>query len=174
MFLLVLLIRDVYPGSRILVLYPSRIPDPKTATKERGEKKIFCHTFFYSHKFLKIEIYLTFELLKNNIWANFQRIIELFIQKNCHQVLKNMGLGSGIWQKPIPDPGSQTRGQKSTGSVRNTVFFCDNRNDFVAQCSWNVGRVMLKKTFSSPDYENPDLPWRTAWVWRRDPERWWS
>jgi hypothetical protein len=39
----VLRIQDVYPGSRILIfLIPepgSRIPDPKTATKERGEKK---------------------------------------------------------------------------------------------------------------------------------------
>jgi hypothetical protein len=34
--------------------YPSRIPDPKTATKERGEKKICCHTLFCSHKFHKI------------------------------------------------------------------------------------------------------------------------
>jgi hypothetical protein len=32
----------------------SRIPDPKTATKERGEKKICCQTFFCSHKFHKI------------------------------------------------------------------------------------------------------------------------
>jgi hypothetical protein len=42
--------------------YPSRIPDPKTATKERGEKKI-CHTFFYSHKFNKIVTYFMFEML---------------------------------------------------------------------------------------------------------------
>jgi hypothetical protein len=37
----VLRIRDVYPGSRILIFtHPgSRIPDPKTATKERDEKK---------------------------------------------------------------------------------------------------------------------------------------
>jgi hypothetical protein len=42
------------PGclSRILDpdFYPSRIPDPKRAAKERG-KKICCHTFFCSHKF---------------------------------------------------------------------------------------------------------------------------
>jgi hypothetical protein len=25
--------------------YPSRIPDPKTATKERGEKKLFTQKF---------------------------------------------------------------------------------------------------------------------------------
>jgi hypothetical protein len=53
---LVLRIRDVYPGSRILIFtHPgSRIPDPKTGTKERGEKKIFCQTFFCSHKFPKM------------------------------------------------------------------------------------------------------------------------
>jgi hypothetical protein len=44
----VLRIRDVYPGSRILIFtHPgpqildlgSQIPDPKTAMKDRGEKK---------------------------------------------------------------------------------------------------------------------------------------
>jgi hypothetical protein len=57
----------------------SRIPDPKTATKERGEK-ISCHHFFCSHKFHKIVNYFIFEMLKKKIWANFQRIIELFTQ----------------------------------------------------------------------------------------------
>jgi hypothetical protein len=38
----VLRIRDVYRGSQILIFTHSgfRIPDPKTATKERGEKKL--------------------------------------------------------------------------------------------------------------------------------------
>jgi hypothetical protein len=34
-----------------------------------------------------------------------------------------MGLGSGIWKKPFPDPGS--RGKKGTGSrmrIRNNAF----------------------------------------------------
>jgi len=58
-FFLNLLLRSVaYPGclSRIPDpgFYPSRIPDPKTATTEMG-KKISCHTFFCSHKFHKIE-----------------------------------------------------------------------------------------------------------------------
>jgi hypothetical protein len=60
--------------------YPSRIPDPKTATKERGEK-INCLTFVCCHKFPKIENYLIFEMLKKKIWVNFQRIIEHFAQK---------------------------------------------------------------------------------------------
>ncbi len=84
-------IRDVYPGSRILIFtHPgSRIPDPgpKTATKERGEKN-FCHTFLCSHKFHKIVNYFSFEVLKKNIWANFQRNIELFTKKIVKKLLK--------------------------------------------------------------------------------------
>jgi hypothetical protein len=38
--------------------YPSRIPDPKTATKERGEKKLFIS--FCSHKFHKMVNYFIF------------------------------------------------------------------------------------------------------------------
>jgi hypothetical protein len=92
-------------------VYPSRIPDPKTATKERV-KKICCHTFFCSHKFHITEIYFIFEMLKKEIWANFQRIIELFTQKIVTKLPKYMGLGSGIRKKPIPDPGFRIQGSK--------------------------------------------------------------
>jgi hypothetical protein len=53
--------------------YPSRIPDPKTATKERGERIFFCHTFFCSHKLHKIINYFIFEMLKKKIWVNFEK-----------------------------------------------------------------------------------------------------
>jgi hypothetical protein len=43
----------------------SRIPEPKTATKERGEK-FFCSYFFCSHKVHKIEYYFIFATLKAN------------------------------------------------------------------------------------------------------------
>jgi hypothetical protein len=53
----VLRIRDVYPVSRTLIFYPSRIPDagsripdPKTAAKERGEK-MCCYSFFVAKNF---------------------------------------------------------------------------------------------------------------------------
>ncbi len=52
-------------------------------------------------------------MLKKKIWANIQRIIELFTQKIVTKLSK-------IW---VWDPGS--RGQKGTGSrirIRNTVF----------------------------------------------------
>jgi hypothetical protein len=67
-------------GSEIRCLFDPWIRDPKTATKERGEKNICCHTCFCSHKFRKIEYYFIFEMLKKKIWANFQRFIEVFTQ----------------------------------------------------------------------------------------------
>ncbi len=96
------------PGSWFLP-----IPDPgsKNSNKREGRKKISCNTFLCSHKFHKIENYFSFEVLKKQIWANFQRIIELFTQKIVTKPSK-------IW---VWDPGS--RGQKGTGSrieIRNT------------------------------------------------------
>jgi hypothetical protein len=47
---------DFYP-SRIPDL-GSRIPDPKTATKERGEKKFVVITFYVATNFTKLQIIL--------------------------------------------------------------------------------------------------------------------
>jgi hypothetical protein len=47
---------DFYP-SRIPDL-GSRIPDPKTATKERGEKKFVVITFYVATNFTKLHIIL--------------------------------------------------------------------------------------------------------------------
>jgi hypothetical protein len=66
---------DFYPSASRIPDPGSWIPDPKTATKERGEKKICCHTFFCSQKFHKIVNYFIIEMLKKKIMANFQRII---------------------------------------------------------------------------------------------------
>ncbi len=102
-------IRDVYPGSWFLP-----IPDPgsKTATKERGGKKI-----------------LVLKCRRKKFGPIFLRIIELFTQTFVKKLLKIWSWdpgsrirdpGSGIRKKPIPDPGS--RGQKGTGSrIRNTA-----------------------------------------------------
>jgi hypothetical protein len=38
--------------------YPSRIPDPKTATKDRGEKIFFVKPFFVATNFTKLNIIL--------------------------------------------------------------------------------------------------------------------
>jgi hypothetical protein len=59
----VLRIRDVYPGSRILIFtHPgSRISDPKPSTKERGEKKLFVIPFYVATNFTKLKIILVFK-----------------------------------------------------------------------------------------------------------------
>ncbi len=143
-------IRDVYPGSRILIFYPSRIQKQQ---QKRGVKKIICcHTFLCNNKFHKNENYFIFEMLKKKIWANFQRNIALlFLPKKLSLSYQIYGFGirdprsgirdpgseirdprseirdpgSGIRdpirKKPIPDPGS--RGQKGTGSrIRNPAL----------------------------------------------------
>jgi hypothetical protein len=51
--------------------YPSRIPNPKTATKERSE--ICCHIFFCSHIFHKIVNYFIFEMLKKKNLDQFKK-----------------------------------------------------------------------------------------------------
>jgi hypothetical protein len=53
--------------------YPSGIPDPKTATKERGEKKLVV-ILFCSHKFHEIETYFIFEMLKKKFWPIFKEL----------------------------------------------------------------------------------------------------
>jgi hypothetical protein len=64
-------------------------------------------------------------VLKKKIWANFQRIIELFAQKIATKFSKVWVWDPRSGKKPISDPGS--RGQKGTGSqirIRNT----ENKN----------------------------------------------
>jgi hypothetical protein len=91
--------------------YPSRIPDfgsrIQKQQQKREVKKNSCHTFFSSHKFHKIVNYFCFEVLKKKIWANFQRIIELFTKKIVKKLLKiwswDPGSGKNLFR--IPDPG---------------------------------------------------------------------
>jgi hypothetical protein len=92
----------------------SRIPDPKTATRERGEKNWLSY-LFCSHKFHKIENYLIFEMLKTKIWANFQRIIELFTQK--------LSLCSQKYESGIRDPGHM--GQKGIADPQHFLIRID-------------------------------------------------
>jgi hypothetical protein len=85
--------------------------------KGRGEKKFVVIPFFLSHKLHKIELFY-FEMLKKKIWANFQRIIELFSQKMVTKLSK-------IW---VWDPGSEIRdpvktysGSRIQGSKRHRI-----------------------------------------------------
>jgi hypothetical protein len=69
-------------------------------------------------------------MLKKKIWANFQRIIELFTKKIVTKLSKIWvwDPGSGKNQFRIPDPG--TRGQKCSGSrirIRIRKTYCKVR-----------------------------------------------
>jgi hypothetical protein len=89
------------------------IPDPKNSNKREGEQKFLVISFFVATNFTKLKNYFIFKMPKKKIWANFQRIIELFAQKFVTQLSK-------IW---VWDLGSRSRGQKGTGSrirIRNT------------------------------------------------------
>ncbi len=84
--------------------YPSRIPDPNTATKEKGKKIVV--TFLCSHKFHKTENPFSFEMPKKKIWANFQRILSTFYPRNCSQKhgfrIRDPGSGKKLFRIPGP------------------------------------------------------------------------
>ncbi len=137
----VLRIRDFYPGSCFLPIPDprSRIPDPgsriadpgsriqdpgsKNSNKREGWKKIWGHNFLCSHKFAN---YFSFEVLKKKIWANFQRIIELFTQKIVNKLskiwvwdpgsgIRDPGSGKNLFR--IPDPGVKKAPDPGSGSA---------------------------------------------------------
>ncbi len=122
------------------------IPDPgtKNSNKREGWKKIWCHTFLCSHKFHKIVNYFSFEVLKKKIWANFQRIIELFAQKIVTKLSKvwvwDPGSGKNLFRIPdpgvkkAPDPGSRIR-------IRNT-----NSRHFSLYCTFVAMLLMYFDT----------------------------
>ncbi len=71
-----------------------------------------CPPLFGSQKYHKIENCFFFNWGRKKNWANLQRITELIIKKIVNTALKNIGLESGIWKKPIPDVGSRIQGSK--------------------------------------------------------------
>jgi hypothetical protein len=70
------------------------------------KKKLVVIPFFVATNFHIIENYFILEMLKKKIWANFQRIIELFTQKIVTKLSK-------IW---VWDPGSEIRDPEKTYS----------------------------------------------------------
>jgi hypothetical protein len=58
-------------------------------------------------------------VLQKKIWANFQRIIELFSKKMVKKLLKiwSWDPRSGIRKKPIPDPGVKKAPDPGSGSA---------------------------------------------------------
>jgi hypothetical protein len=54
--------------------YPSRIPDPKKASKERGEKIFFVKHFFVATIFTKCKIILFLNCSRKKFGPNFKEL----------------------------------------------------------------------------------------------------
>jgi hypothetical protein len=121
-------------------LYTSRIPDTKTATKERGEKNS-CHIFFCGHKFHKIKNYFIFEMLKK-FRPTFKEFIQIFTQKIVTKLSKiwvwDPGSGKNLFR--IPDPGVKKAPDPGSGSatlvgksglILGELFFTQSRKHFL-------------------------------------------
>jgi hypothetical protein len=85
-----------------------------------------CQNFLCSHKFHKIANYFSFEVMKKKIWANFQRIVELFTQKIVTKRSKiwiwDPGSGKNLFR--IPDPGVKKAPDPGSGSATLCVTCC--------------------------------------------------
>jgi hypothetical protein len=54
--------------------YPSWIPDPKTATKERGEKKLVVLTSYVATNFTKLQIILVLKCCRKKFGPIFKEL----------------------------------------------------------------------------------------------------
>jgi hypothetical protein len=74
-------------------------------SNKRGVKKI-CSAFFVATNITKL---CYFELVKKKFGLSYKELT--IYLKNCHYVLKNIGLGYEIRdpEKTIPDPGSRVK-----------------------------------------------------------------
>ncbi len=154
-------IRDVYPGSRILIFtHPG---------SRRGVENntVCCQIFFCSHKFHKIVNYFIFEVLKKNIWPSFLRIIELFTRTFVIN-LSNIWVWdpkSGNRKKPIPDPGPGVEKVGTGSRIRNTeiygkIIFKDVSLDPDLYSECGSGSSNSMKTNLYPTDPKPDQqPW---------------
>jgi hypothetical protein len=83
-------------------------------------------------------------MLKKKIWANFQRIIELFTKKIVKKLFKIWSWDPGSEIRDPEKTHSGSRGQKGTGSrirIRNTGFISPRK-----RCLYNL-------VFASKKYE---------------------
>ncbi len=90
----IVVIRDVYPGSRVLILsfpdHESRILDPITVTKEEGENFFVLHCFVATC-FSKVKNILFFNRYRKNL-SHWQRFIVLFkfLPQNCNWLVDGL------------------------------------------------------------------------------------
>jgi hypothetical protein len=88
--------------------YQSRIPDPKTATKERFKKKFFKH-FFLVTNFTKFKIFLFLNCSRKKFEPNFKELWNF--------IPKKLSLSSQLYEFGIPDPGVKKAPDPGSGSA---------------------------------------------------------
>ncbi len=110
----VLRIRDVYPGSRILIFtHPgSRISDPgsKNSNKREGRKKKFLITFYVATNFTKLKIILVLKCWRKKFGQIFKEL-KNFLPKKLSLSSQKFGFGirdPGVKKAPVPGSGSAT------------------------------------------------------------------
>ncbi len=133
------------PGSWFLPIPDpgSRIPDPKTATKERGEKKFVVNPFFVATNFIKLKIILLFKCWRKKLGPVFKELLN-FLPKNLSLSSKKYGVGirdpgSVKTLFRIPDPGPGVKMAPDPGSrfrIRNTSSFRSVCSVSTNQCSY--------------------------------------
>jgi hypothetical protein len=88
--------------------------------KDSGGKKVVTIPFFGAINFTKLN-YFIFEMLKKKIWANFQRIIELFTQKIVKNKLSKIWAWDPGSESRIRDPEKNYSGSRIHGSKRHRI-----------------------------------------------------
>jgi hypothetical protein len=111
--MVVLRIRDVYPGSRI--------PDTgsNNSTKRGGGKFLFVLPFFCCHKYHIVNNFI-FGQVKKIFLSKTLRIVVLFTQKFIIEIYKIRVGDTRCGNKPIPDPGTRFNKAGSRIRIRNT------------------------------------------------------
>jgi hypothetical protein len=98
----------------------SRIPDPKTATKERSEKKIVVIPFFVATNFTKLKLF-DFLNAEENIGPIFKEFYNFLPKKTVNKLSKiwvwDPGSGKNLFR--IPDPGVK-KAPDPKSRIRNT------------------------------------------------------
>jgi hypothetical protein len=80
-------------------------PGSKNSNERQGWKKLVFVPFFGAINKTKLN-YFIFSMLKKKIWANFQRILELFTKKIVTKLSKIWVWDPGV--KKATDPGSRS------------------------------------------------------------------
>jgi hypothetical protein len=107
-------IRNVYPGSRILILTHFGSPNQKYHQKTVVRRKWFVKAFFVFTNFQNYALILDFICRQKKIRTIFAKLLN-FLRKMSPRPQSLLDPWSGILKKHIPDPGSRIR-------IRNTRY----------------------------------------------------